>query len=320
MRDYHGGRREREPLVREIYGLGFSPQEIAEITKWSEATIVQDIRRLGGKKAFPNRPKHKCDVFAAVIRRYAQIMIVFTNNEWKVAEGEDAVRQALATWLREDLIHTMLRGLQIMLDQLTVPSFPPERHHHARLLGVILGVAVRDPCNTESWPLTATEHWWHEMLAAIRSGKEPPPHSHWHLGQMIVRRMLTQRRAQIMPIWDESVFTILDDLLKSLYEDERKLICERFGINVPKARTMEQIALDWKYSRTINRFRVQVKKHQLGVLGDPVGNALQYELGRRKAREEVVRVDPHGQSPWSRTSLCSVVQAGAESKIQLRLT
>src|SRR3989338_7554126 len=120
-------------------------------------------------------------------------MIVFTDNEWKVAEGENAVRQALAAWLREDLILAMLHGLEFTLEQLAVPSYPPERQGHACLLGVILGLAVGDPCNAESWPLTATKHWWHGMLAAIQSGEESAPQSRKHLGQMIVRRVLIER-------------------------------------------------------------------------------------------------------------------------------
>lgn len=309
MRDYHEQRREREPLVREIYGLGLSAREISEITEWSEATLAQDIRRFGGLKAFPNRPKQKWNVFSAVIRRYAEIMIVFTDNEQKVSEEANAVRQALAAWLREDLILAMLHGLEFTLEQLTVPVYPRERKNHARLLGVILGVVVGDPCNAESWPLTATKLWWHSMLVAIHSGEETTPQSRKHLGKMLVRRVLVERRAEIMPIWDESVIAHVDDLLGTLTEREHKVICERFGIGVKEAKTLEQVASEWECTRerlrqieakAIRKLRTQAHKRHLGVCADPVGNALQRELAQRKAVEEATQqpvvIEP-GENP-----------------------
>lgn len=297
MRDYHGQRREREPLVREIYGLGLSAREIAEITEWSEATLAQDIRRFGGSKAFPNRPK-KGDVFAAVIRRYAEIMVIFKDDEGSVSEEEKAVRGALAKWLREDLILAMLHGLEFALEQLTVPVFPLVQKGYARLLGSILGMAVGDPCSMESWPLTATKFWWHNMLTAIHSGEEAIPQSRKHLGKMLVRRVLAERRAEIMPIWDESVFSLVDEMLGTLTEREHKVICERFGIGVKKARTLEQIAPEWECTRerlrqieakAIRKLRTQAHKRHLGVCADPVGNALQRELAQRKAAEEAAQ-------------------------------
>jgi len=297
MRDYHEQRREREPLVRDIYGLGLSAREIAEITEWSEATLAQDIRRFGGSKAFPNRPKNG-DVFAAVIRRYAEIMVVFKDDERSVSEEEKAVRETLATWLREDLILAMLHGLEFALEQLTCPVFPLAQKGHARLLGSILGIAVGDPYKAESWLLTATKLWWHNMLVAINLGEEAVPQSRKHLGKMLVRRVLAERRAKIMPIWDDSVFSLVDEMLGTLTERERKVICERFGIGVEKARTLEQIAPEWECTRerlrqieakAIRKLRTQAHKRHLGVCADPVGNALQRELAHRKAAEEAAQ-------------------------------
>lgn len=297
MRDYHEQRREREPFVREIYGLGFSAREISEITKWSKATLAQDIRRFGGSKAFPHRPK-KDDMFAAVIRRYAEIMVVSKDDEQSMSEEEKAVHKALATWLREDLILAMLHGLEFTLKQLTNPVFSPAQKGYARLLGSLLGIAVGDPCSAESWPLTATTLWWHNMLIAIHSGKEVIPQSRKHLGKMLVRRVLAEWRAEIMPIWDENVFSLVDEMLSTLMERERKLICERFGIGVMKARTLEQIAAEWDCTRerlrqieakAIRKLRTQAHKRHLEVCADPVGNVLQRELAHRKAAEAVTQ-------------------------------
>lgn len=298
MRDYHEQRREREPLVREIYGLGLSAREISEITEWSQATLAQDIRRFGGPKAFPNRPKQKSEVFAAVIRRYVEIMVVFKDNEHQVSTEDNAVRQALAAWLREDQILAMLHGLEFTLEQLMVPVYPPERKRHARLLGAILGVMVGDPCNAESWPLTATKLWWHSMLVAIHSGEETAPQSRKHLGKMLVRRVLSEQRAEIMPIWDESVFTHVDDMLRTLTEREHKVICERFGIGVEKSKTLDQVALDWELTRerlrqieakAFRKLRMQAHKRHLEVCRVPVGDALQRELAQRKVAEEAAQ-------------------------------
>lgn len=298
MRDYHEQRRKRESFVREIYGLGLSAREISEITEWSKETLAQDIRRFGGLEAFPNRPKQKGNVFAAVLRRYAEIMVVFKDNESKVSKEENVVRQALAAWLREDLILAMLHGIEFTLEQLTVPVYPLERKNHARLLGMILGVAVGDPCNTESWPFTASKFRWHNMLVAIHADEETTPQSRSQLGKMLVRRVLAEQRADIMPIWDESVFAHVDDMIGTLKERERKLICERFGINVEKARTQKQIASEWGCTRerihqievkATRKLRTQAHRRHLGVCGEPVGNALQREFAQRKATEKVTQ-------------------------------
>ncbi len=294
MRDYHGKRREREPLVREIYGLGLSAHEIAQITPWSQATLAQDIRRLGRLKAFTDRPKKKDDVFAAVIRRYAQI--VFTDMNDKGGEPDEPraqIRVALATWLREDLILAMLHGLEFTLEQLTVPSFPPERKNHARLLGVILGVVVGDPCDAESWPFTGTKNWWHNMLVAIVAEEETAPKSLKHLCKMLVRRVLSDQRTEIMPIWDDKVFTHVDQMIATLHPRQQDVIQKLFGINCER-QTSEQIG---EYSfvtrerirqieaKALHKLRQEARVRKLGIVGKPVGNALQYELARREAIE-----------------------------------
>ena len=249
MRVYQSQRGNREPLVRELYGLGLFIREIVELTQYSEATVVHDIKCLGGSSAFPDRSKNKHNVFAAVIRRYAEIMVVFQKNEQDASETDKAIRQALRVWLREDLMLAVLHGLEFTLEELAVPVYAREWKGHARLLGAILDVHVGDPSNDLSWPYTSTKIWWYDMLAAINGGEEAIPKSRKHLGKLVVRRVLDERRATIMPIWDKSVFTQIDEMLSVLTDRERKVICERFGIAVEKVRTLEHIGSELGYTR-----------------------------------------------------------------------
>jgi len=143
--------------------------------------------------------------------------------------------------------------------------------------------------------LTGTKFWWRNILAAIKSGEEVLPQSRRQLGQMIVRRLLSERRAEIMPIWDESVFLLVDEMLGTLVERAHQLICEHFGIGVAKARTLDAIAAEWGVTRerlrqieakAISKLRREAHKRGLDVLGAPVGSALQRELARREAEKE----------------------------------
>lgn len=292
MREKGKEHRARAPLVRMLYELGLSPREISENSGVrGEETITHDIRELGGLKAFPGRPTKKDDIFAAVIRRYAEIMAV-NDSESDGSESFDAtMRDVLAAWLREDMLLEMLHGLEFALERLAVPAYSPDQKRRAHLLGVILGIAVEDPCNEKSWPFTQTKIWWHDMLAAIRSGEETVPKSRTHLLKMLVRRVLAKERSGIMPIWGEQVFAELDQMLLTLTEREQNIIRNRFGIDIDEPMTFRKIAHDIYRNperirqieiKALAKLRHEVLKRQLHILGQPVGDAIKRELEQRE--------------------------------------
>lgn len=289
MRNYLSKRHEREPLVKELFGLGLIAREIAWMTDWSEATIVSDIRRLGGVKAFPNRPT-KSEVFPAVIRRYAEIV--------RDSPGRPhPVRDAVARWLPESNFQAMLRGMALMTKQLSMPSYPPEKRGHARLIREIFGVQWNDPLFDH---LGGVADFWVNFFSEIADGDLPTPKGHGQLGQMLAKYALAERRVQIMPIWDDEVFSLIDKLLSALQPDEYRVIQLRFGLNNEKPLTYDRITEVMSHPtpgprqiavRAERNLRSQVRRQRLAVLIQPVGDALQRELARRKqARESAVRL------------------------------
>lgn len=295
MRDYQKDFRRRLPLVKELYGLGLSVHEIAEIiTEWSEATLSKDVARIGGAKGFSDRPKKQADVFVAVIRRYVKIEAL--DNQF----AEDELRDALATWLRVDLIFAMIYGIESTLDQLVHPSFPPNRERHAHLLGAIFKVEISDESrDAEFSHKELIEMWWQNLLIAINSGEEQVPQSREQLCKMEISRALFREQADIMPIWDESVFQLLDDMMLILTEQEHSVIIARYGLGVEK-RTLEQISENMHCSRgyvhqvekkAIRKLRKEARKRQIEVIGCPVGNVLQREFKKRETTKKVASLN-----------------------------
>ena len=311
MRDYNVRRREREPLVRELYNFGLSVHEIAKIiTEWSEATLSSDIKRIGGTKAFPNRPKKQGEVFAAVIRCYAKIED--SHNHF----AEDELRDALAKWLRVDLILAMIYGIESTLGQLVRPSFQPNRERHALLLGAIFKIGVSDESHdAESSHKELAEMWWQNLLSEINLGEEPAPQSREQLCKIVISRALFRERADIMPIWDESVFLLLDEMMiMTLTNQECSVIIDRYGLGVEK-RTLKQISEGMHCSRgyvhqveirAILKLRKEARKRKLDVIGRPVGNALQREFKKREAEKEVASLNVKGEPVINPNLFCRV--------------
>lgn len=295
MRDYHEQRRGREPLVRELYGLGLTAPEIAEITRWSVATVQGDIQRLGGQKACPDRPHQRVTIFASVIRRYAEIVVEEKRQPLKEAS---VVHVALATWLHEDAIIEMLRGAQIMLEQLSMPRYPEEWSAHAHLLSAVYGLTIYDEGGAMSRSLAVATDWWHSMLVAILSGEAIAPQSREQLEQRIMQRVRMYQHIKIMPIWDRNVLSLVDGMLDVLCERERKAICERFGIGT-EAKKQAQIAVEMDRTgtrvyqimrRAIGKLRVEADKLGINAWGYSIGDTHHSSTKYRVSRELVLEL------------------------------
>lgn len=288
MRDYQKNRLARMPIVRELYALGFSATEVAGNVAWSKATIEQDLRLLGGTSAFPNRPKRRGQVFAAVLRRYAEIAIA-QGDEWlsryRAADAPDTeLGDILAAWLKEESILCFICGIESAIARLEVPAYPPKQRGYAHLLGAICGRRIDpDPGDAKSA--------WRDLLAYIAESNAAVTNKR-ELDELILRRLLDARRAGIMPAWDEAVFRCVDDLLGELDVLYRDVICRRYGIGCEASQTLEQVGKDLRFTRervwqieakALRALRRSVRENNLGILAEPAGTALQMELKRRRS-------------------------------------
>jgi hypothetical protein len=272
----------REQVVKNLYKLGLTIEEIAQTTGWSHATIAQDMRRLGGKKAFPNRPEMK-DVFVGVFRRYAELAIRQIPREYDE-------QKALKSWLFGYEILTFLEGVWQTTNVLINPAYPTERSNLARLLVNMFGIS----CQNRRHALDI----WSDFLKGVADGDIPAPEHKDGLKRALVEYALIEVRPNIMPIWDNEVFSEVERQIECLSELDRKVIHEVHGIGCPR-KTMKQIGdslgLSRNYATQIhNRALANLRNrvhHALDSLVKPVGNALQVELQQiRKEREFTERL------------------------------
>jgi RNA polymerase sigma factor (sigma-70 family) len=272
MRDYHSQRRQREPVVKNLYGLGLTIEEIAKFTDWSHATVAQDVRRLGGAKAFPNRPDRK-DTFAMVFHRFAQLAITQVPAEYEE-------QKALAEWMNKAEILAFLDGVVQTIMALITPAYPPEKSGIAKLMMSTFGVPHQSLYYQEIW---------RDFLQGVAGGQIPAPQYQESLREALAQFALIERRPNIMPIWDNEAITLVESQVECLSELEKKIVRQYYGIDC-KRLTLEQIGEPLGMSR--NRVR-QIYGRAEGKLrmllqniplGKPVGNALQVEL--RQMREE----------------------------------
>ncbi|MFA6447548.1 MAG: DNA-directed RNA polymerase subunit alpha C-terminal domain-containing protein [Patescibacteria group bacterium] len=289
MQNNHTKRHEREPLVKELYGLGLTAREITTMVDWSEATVVSDIRRLGGLKAFPNRPT-KSEIFPAVIRCYAEIVRDSPT-------GPHPVRDAIAKWLPESEFQAMLCGIALMTKQLSMPSYPTEKRGHVRLIREIFNVQWNDHLYDHQGGVA---DFWVNFFCEIADDVLPTPKGRGQLCQMLAKYALAERRAQIMPIWDDEVFSLIDGILSTLHPHEYRVIQLRFGLGNEKPLTFNQIAEVMSYPtpgprqlevKAMRKLRKEVFRQRLAILIQPVGDALQRILtSRRQAKEDAIRL------------------------------
>lgn len=322
MRDYQQGRSEREPLMRELYALGLSAQEIAQLTKWSEVTIAKDIKRLGGSLLILDRPKRRRDVFAVVVKWYADCVMAQSLKQ-PLSPLAEQVYAALKEWLREDKLLAVISGINYTMDQLLRPQYPPEREGYAKLISSIFAhesvFVQRAPLYPVGTPaVEKVPHnvlVWRALLIQIASGAEPAPADEAALCRLLVRRVLAEDRCQIRSIWDNQVFELIDRLLaETLAERERQCLRLLFGLDgQPQLMRQVAVALDLSPSRVGQLEKTALRKlrqagysqlRQLWVIAQPVGDALQREFKRRETAVAMAR--QQAEAPFNPSLLESV--------------
>ena len=292
MRDYGKRRRDREPMTRELYGLGLSCEEIAEIIGWSSATVAHDIQRFGGPVAFPDRPSKAEDVYAAVLARYAEI-IRAQGQDWRSPHAEQAtLRDVLASHLGAAGIMDKLFGIAYTLELFSTPQCPPERKGYLRLINDVFHVPRRLTSVAHDGRAYVLDHW-HDRVLAIALKEETVPRTRHHLFEMLAAPWIRYGRSHVMPIWDDRVYARIDRAIETLDRRQSWVLHLRYGIGVERAQTLDEIAKQYR----ITRGRVgDIEKQALRRLGhitrvkllqpliQPVGDALQRQFKLEEER------------------------------------
>lgn len=226
MHDYRRYQREREPLVRELYGLGFSIPEVAEATGWSKGTVTLDIRRFGGVKAFPSRPVSKAGVFAAMLRRYAELAIgrhEEVDELWRILREQPSIRMLRIFVEGAAAHHLTLENVGMAL---------PEEYH--KLLAAIFGESVLfNKLLGSNEEVGLGGECFARFLEEVRSGNVPEntTEARWHLvnmmnelsdlGSIVVSREFIATR----------LIEQTEQALRSLTPREEMIMRMRFGID-----------------------------------------------------------------------------------------
>ncbi len=260
MRDYHKERRKREPLVRELYGLGFSAHEIVEATGWSDATIIHDIWRFGGLEAFPNRPAKKVGVFVAVLRRYAEIAV-------GRHEGVDELWRILRDRLHIRMLRTFVEGAaahQLYLEN--AGTALPEGYR--RLFATVFGrSALFDRLVDTNEEVGFGSECFTDFLQEVRDGKVPEnaTQARWRLAKMVNER--SGLDSILLPFNAARVIEFTEQALHSLMPREEACIRMRFGIG-REPMTPDQVGAHESFMVTRERVR-QIEAKALSKFRHP---------------------------------------------------
>lgn len=243
MHDYHKHRREREPLVKELFTLGFSASEIAGMIPWSTATIRSDIRRLRGTEAFPERPKKRHKMFVPIIRRYAELAVTDTRNdvEW-------TVKRILKS-------HHYIRDLRVYIEGMVAYSvvisncgskFP---EGYRKLCATIFGVPKLFGLTYANFDdVGLADELFKVFLEEVYAGKIPKNHedAQWRCAHLVNEH--SEKEDIIVSCDVEKMILLIDKTLSDLNPREAEVLAMRFGIG-HNPMTLEQVAMSLAQTR-----------------------------------------------------------------------
>lgn len=252
-RDYLAGRRERLPLLLELYGLGINQAWYCRYTGHNPITIRKDLESEGIRR---EEAPDKEVIFGNVLRRYAVLM---------VGGGDADVIKALEAWLDVENIHRYLEGMEAAMSRLATIPYPPGMEGEARLLE-----AVFDPESymTGLGKVSLFEDpFWKRYLAGISSGRIAVPSSREALDASLAEEYLANRWKHIRPRWPGDARERINRVMETLTPREQYTLKHRFGLEGNQPKKLEEVgALE---GLTRERVR-QIEAKALRLLRHPV--------------------------------------------------
>lgn len=274
QRDYHEKRREREPVVRAVFGAIGVYSTVAELLGYNVLTVTHDVEAMGGPEAFPDLPKNAEERFRSALTLYVKLLQLWVRAEQNTDDAK--IRGALSMFLELDRVRRELRAAGEGLYLMTVPArgqtMPPG---YWSLVEALFGPQPEFAGTNQHAVLS-------EVLDDIATKKITVPSGHqelWHHLLRKLRQMDGEKALNSAFAWsetcDKEIVRLIDAALEyvSQHEEIRRMdanpltlthlqqciIRSRYGIGAPKM-TLAEMAGD------LNVSPERVRQHQVRSL------------------------------------------------------
>ena len=236
---------DRREVVKMLYGLGLSYQEVANALNDSVSAIINDVKKLGGADAFPGHvsvqtPEIKTLNFQAALVAYIELR----PSRKKCPLGAQALGRYLG--IREAEIFAC--GIATAMNVLLRPQYPPERRSYHILLRAIFG--DRAGAWESDIPVHPNDGVLLDYLEAVRDKKVPLP-TREDFGSEIAKFLVANDRPYIAPIWEgDEMYREIDRWITlSLTERQATVIQMRFAIGYDRMHKFDEIGMRYDLAR-----------------------------------------------------------------------
>lgn len=272
MRDYRNKKkREREPIIRQLFSLGISESDIADLVGVCALTVKNDIRGMGGNAAFPARPS-RTDAFASALRRYAELAC----GQAALTEEEEKIRSMLGEFLQvtDDRMEDAVWALTAVRTSMLAPDIPSGMDGYYRLLQLIFGRdmlpdRLQDKVSAGKPDTFATE----EYVRAIGAGTEPLPTTRPEFIAAFAGWTVRQYRGHVRTAWPLNAKQALDRILLTLDQVYALVIRMRCGIGTAETAPMTYVQVGACISMTLYQAR-ELERKALKELRHPTVKAM----------------------------------------------
>lgn len=228
---------ERRDAVKILFSLGLSPGDIANALYVPESAIINDIKKLGGTRAFPNRKSPAIQGMRAKIFQDALMYYIQLRD----SQPPVVLKMALEKFLKINEAALFAHAALLSLEALMRPQYPPERENYYQFMAALFGERA---LSVDGVPVSPNGAALNQYLNAVEFGGAAVP-TRGTLGSEIIKFFVAEGREFIAPIWreDSELYAEIDRQINRLPTVECKVIRMHFGMGYLRL-TLEEIATE----------------------------------------------------------------------------
>lgn len=226
-------RRERFEIMRRLFFIGYSVQDIVTATGRSRAAVYKEFLALGGKESFGKTPRPRSMIYSLALLNYAhEINSTHINSEeeWAV------LRALLETFLDIPSLLATATATAHMIHALAYPN-DRELFPYRQLLIAVVGEWDEDNVERLSGERLVKEYLHHVGVLQ----RENVPARHDLDMDMQKWALRCYRNCHRLPLF-ETGRILVDRVLETLSSKKRDVIRMRFGLIDRKPLTLEECA------------------------------------------------------------------------------